>query len=445
MTLWIRDPVACLAEGAERGIIVEDGRITELVGKGCEPSALVNSVFDASRYVLLPGLVNTHHHFYQTLTRAHPDAINKELFSWLKALYPVWAQLRQDDLRIATRLALTELMLSGCTTTSDHHYLFTDGLDEAMDVQAEEARRLGVRMTITRGSMSLSEDDGGLPPASVVQDHDTIMADCERVLGRYHETGEGSHIQIALAPCSPFSVTRELMMDCAALAEKFDCRLHTHLGESQDENVFCLEMFGCRPVDYLADVGWLGPRTWLAHGIHFNDAEVDRLGAHGVGVCHCPTSNMVLASGHCRTCELERAGAPVGLGVDGSASNDSSNLMEGVRHALMINRLTYDAASVTHLDALRWASEGSARCLGRTDIGAIAVGRQADLALFDMEDLRFSGVGDALAGLVLCGAHRADRVMIGGAWKVLDGLPVDVDVERLRHEHTAAARRFLGA
>ena len=445
MRLWVKDPVACLAEGAERGVVIENGRIAELIGKGHEPVEPVDEVFDAGRHVLLPGLVNTHHHFYQTLTRAHPDAINKELFAWLQALYPIWARLRPDDLRIATRLALTELMLSGCTTTSDHHYLFTDGLDEAMDIQVEEARRCGMRMMITRGSMSLSEEDGGLPPASVVQDHDTIMADCERVLRQYHDAGEGAQIQVALAPCSPFSVTRELMLDSAALAQTYDCRLHTHLGETEDENAFCLETFGCRPVDYLEDVGWLNARTWLAHGIHFDDREVTRLGAHGVGVCHCPTSNMVLASGHCRTCELERAGAPVGLGVDGSASNDSSNLMEGVRHALMINRLTYDAASVTHLDALRWATEGSARCLGRQDIGAIAVGRQADLALFDMEELRFSGVGDALAGLVLCGAHRAERVMIAGRWSVVDGNPVGLDVERLRCEHIAAARRYLAA
>jgi len=249
-------------------------------------------------------------------------------------------------------------------------------------------------------------------------------------------------VQVALAPCSPFSVTRSLMCACGELAEKHDCRLHTHLAETHDEDEYCRSVFGMGPVDYLEDVGWLNDRTWLAHGIHFSDPDVQRLGRHGVGVCHCPTSNMVLASGQCRTRELEAAGAPVGLGVDGSASNDSSNLMEGVRHALMINRLTYDA-SVTHLDALRWATRGSARCLGRDDIGEIAVGRQADLALYRLDELRFSGAGDPLAALVLCGAHRADRVMIGGEWRVLDGQPVGVDLAQLRAAHGAAARHFL--
>ncbi|MEO1746029.1 MAG: amidohydrolase family protein, partial [Pseudomonadota bacterium] len=244
-----------------------------------------------------------------------------------------------------------------------------------------------------------------------------------------------------LAPCSPFSVTRELMRDTAELAATCQCGLHTHLAETHDEDAFCLETFGMRPVDYLESVGWLSERTWLAHGVHFNDDEVGRLGKAGVGVCHCPTSNMVLASGHCRTRDLEAAGVKVGLGVDGSASNDASNLMEGVRHALMINRLTYDA-TVTHLDALRWATEGSAACINRADLGRIAVGMQADLALFKLDDLRFSGAHDPLAALVLCGAHRADRAMIAGRWTVLDGAPVGVDLERLRAEHGAAARVF---
>jgi 8-oxoguanine deaminase len=354
----------------------------------------------------------------------------------------VWARLQPDAMRLATRLALTELLMSGVTTTSDHHYLFPGGLDDAMDIQVDEAKALGIRMTVTRGSMNLSEKDGGLPPDSVVQDEDDILADCERVIGKYHQRGEGAMIQIALAPCSPFSVTRSLMCACGELAEKHDCRLHTHLAETHDEDEFCKAMFGMSPLDYLESVGWLNDRTWLAHGIHFSDGDVQRLGRHGVGVCHCPTSNMVLASGQCRTRELEAAGAPVGLGVDGSASNDSSNLMEGVRHALMINRLTYDS-TITHLDALRWATKGSARCLGRNDIGEIAVGRQADLAMFTLDELRFSGAGDPIAALVLCGAHRADRVMVGGSWRVTDGMPVGVDVPALRAAHGAAAQAFL--
>jgi 8-oxoguanine deaminase len=313
-----------------------------------------------------------------------------------------------------------------------------------MDIQAEEAARIGIRMTLNRGSMNLSEKDGGLPPDSVVQDEDTILADCERILNRYHDRSEGSMLQVALAPCAPFTVTKRLMIDSVALAEKHDCRLHTHLGETQDENEYCLAHFECRPVDYLEECDWLNDRVWLAHGIHFNDDEVARLGRHGVGVCHCPTSNMVLASGQCRTKELEAAGSPVGLGVDGSASNDNSNLMEGVRHALMINRLTYDA-TVSHFDAFRWATEGSARCLGRDDIGAIAVGKQADMAFYTLDELRFSGAGDPLAALVLCGAHAADRVMVGGQWRVEDGQPIGIDVARLRREHGAAAKAFLEA
>lgn len=449
MRLWIRDPIAILADGAERGIVVEGGRIVELVGfgggAGGEPLSPVDAIFEAGRHVVLPGLVNTHHHFFQTLTRAHPSAINKELFAWLEALYPIWSRLTPDGFRLATRLALTELMMSGCTAASDHHYLFPSGLEAAMDIQVEEARALGMRMTVTRGSMNLSVKDGGLPPDSVVQDEDTILADCERVLSRYHDPAEGALVRVALAPCAPFTVTKRLMTDSVALAERFDCRLHTHLGETRDEDAYCLERYGCRPVDYLEELGWLNDRVWLAHGIHFNDAEVERLGRHRVGVSHCPTSNMVLASGRCRTKELEAAGVPVGLGVDGSASNDNSNLMEGVRHALMVNRLTYGAGAVTHFDALRWATQGSARCLGRDDIGAIAVGKQADLAFYTLDELRFSGSGDPLAALVLCGAYKADRVMIGGEWKVEDGVPVGIDVARLRAEHGAAAKRFLEA
>ncbi len=444
MRSWIKDPIAILATGAERGLVVEDGRIAECVGKGAEPQAPVDQVFDASRHVVIPGLVNTHHHMFQTLTRAHPEAINKELFPWLQALFPIWSRhVRPDNLRLATRLALTELLMSGCTTVSDHQYLFPPGLDSAMDIQAEEARALGMRMTLTRGSLNLTEEEGGNAVPGSVQDTDAILADCERVIAKYHDASEGSMLQVALAPCAPFNVTKRLMVESAALAERCNCRLHTHLAETRDEVDYCREKFACRPVDYLEEVGWMTDRVWVAHGIHFNDDEVRRLGKAGVGVCHCPTSNMVLASGQCRTKELEAAGSPVGLGVDGSASNDNSNLMEGVRHAMMIGRLTYNAAQVTHFDALRWATEGSARCLGRTDIGTIAPGRQADLAMYTLDELRFSGAGDPLAALVLCGAHRADRVMIRGAWKVVDQLPLGVDLGRLREEHGAAAKEFL--
>lgn len=440
---FLKAPLAILAENARGGIVVEDGRIAELVPAGGSPSAPVDEVFDASNHVVLPGLVNTHHHFYQTLTRAHPDAIDKPLFPWLKSLYPIWARLDPESFRLSVRLALTELLMSGCTTAADHHYLFPDGLEDAIDIEAEEAKAIGMRVTLTRGSMDLSEKDGGLPPDLVVQDKDTILADAERVIAGYHDASDGAMTQIALAPCSPFSVTKSLMMESAALAEKHDCRLHTHLGETEDENEYCKELFGCRPVEYLEDVGWLGSRTWLAHGIHFTTEECATLGRHKVGVCHCPASNAVLASGFCPVNELKAAGSPVGLGVDGSASNDASNLMEQVRHALMIGRLNYRSAeAITARDALLLATEGSAACLGRDDIGRIAVGRQADLALFTLDELRFSGAHDPIAALVLCGASRADRVMVKGEWRVANGQPIGVDLARLRFEHGAVAKRF---
>ena len=441
MRTWIRDPLAIFADGAERGLIVEGTRIAARVGPG-ETPVRVDAVFDASRHVVLPGFVNAHHHFYQTLTRAHPQAINKPLFPWLTALYPLWARLKPDHLRLAARLALTELLMSGCTTAADHHYLYPRGLEDAVDIEVEEARRLGVRMTVTRGSMNLSVKDGGLPPDSVVQDEETILADSERVLKLFHDRSPGAQIRVALAPCSPFSISRNLMSESARLAETYDCQLHTHLCETDDEEQFCLRTYGMRPVDLLEVTGWMSSRVWLAHGIHFNAEEIARLGRAGVGVCHCAASNMVLASGICRTCELEAAGAPLGLGVDGSASNDSSNMMEAVRHALMIGRLRYGADKVTHLDVLRWATEGSARCLGRSDIGRIEEGLEADLALYTLDEPRFSGAHDPLAALVLCGAHRADRVMVAGEWRVVDGAPVGLDLDRLIAEHKAAARDF---
>ena len=444
MRLWIKAPLAILAKEAGGGLVIEGGRIVELLPAGGAPAAPVDETFDASEHVVIPGLVNAHHHMFQTLTRAHPKAINKELFPWLQALFPIWSRhVNPDNLRLATRLALTELLMSGCTTVSDHQYLYPPGLDSAMDIQAEEATKLGMRMTLTRGSLNLTEAEEGNAPREAVQDIDTILADCERVLARYHDKSEGAMQRVALAPCAPFNVSKRLMIETAQLAEKYDCRLHTHLAETLDEVDYCMEKFSCRPVDYLEEVGWMNSRVWLAHGVHFNDDEIKRLGHACVGVCHCPTSNMVLASGKCRTLELEAAGSPVGLGVDGSASNDNSNLMESVRHALMINRLRYKASEITHFDALRWATEGSARLLGRSDVGTLAVGKQADIALYRLDELRFSGAGDPLAALVLCGAHSADRVMVKGEWRVVDAMPVGIDVGKLRREHGAAAKAFV--
>src|SRR6266852_735596 len=376
--IWIKDPLAILADGAERGVVVQNGRIVELVPKGGQPTTTA-AFFEAGDHVVLPGLINTHHHFYQTLTRALPAALDRELFPWLQALYPVWARLTPEALDLGVTVAMSELLLSGCTTTTDHHYVFPAGLEDAV-------------------------------------------------------------VQIALAPCSPFSVTTSLMSATAALADRLDVRLHTHLAETEDENKFCEQMHGCRPLDYLEQCGWLNARTWLAHGIHFTAVEMKRLGKAKTTISHCACSNQLLASGCCPVCDMEEAGVQIGLGVDGSASNDGSNLMQEVRAAFLLQRARYGVGRVSHKDALRWATRGSAACVGRPELGEIAVGRAADLALFKLDELRFSGHGDPLAALVLCGAHRADRVMVGGKWVVSDGAIPRLDVPDLIRRHSAAAR-----
>lgn len=441
MRIWLKDPLAVLAEGGGGGLVIEGDRIAELLPTGAQPAAPVDRTVDMSAHVVIPGLINTHHHFYQTLTRAFPPALNRELFPWLQALYPVWARMTPEDLALGMRVALAELMLSGCTTTTDHHYVFPSGCEHGIDIEVAEAEALGIRGVFTRGSMNLSIKDGGLPPDSVVQDEDAILTDSERLLGRYHRAGPGAMIQIALAPCSPFSVTRSLMAQSADLARKHGAWLHTHLAETQDEDAWCAETFGMRPLDYLEDTGWLGPDVWLAHGIHFSDPDIARLAAAGTAVTHCPCSNMIIHSGHCRVCELEAAGVTVGLGVDGSAAQDSSNLMQEVRAAFLLQRHHYGVSAVSHLDALRWATEGSAACIGRPDLGRIAPGMAADLACYTLEELRFSGHGDPIAALVNCGAHRADRVMIAGRWTVWDGAIPGLDLRALRRDHQAAAVR----
>ena len=443
-SLWIKQPRSIYTannEDAQNGIVISAGKITELVAKGQSPKLPADQVFDASEHVVLPGLINTHHHFYQTLTRACPPALNKKLFPWLQTLYPIWAQLQPQWHALATELAMVELLMSGCTTASDHHYLFPNVLDEAIDQQVMVARKLGMRATLTRGSMSLGQDQGGLPPQSVVQTEQCILDDSERLIKAYHK--QDALIEVALAPCSPFSVTQELMQETAKLAKQHNINLHTHLAETQDENDFCLKMFGKRPLDYLESVGWLHDKTWLAHGIHFNDNEIKRLGDARVGICHCPSSNMVLASGIARVNELKAAGVRVGLGVDGSASNDHSNLMQEVRQALLIQRLRYEADEFTHLDAFELATKGSAQVLNRDNLGELAVGKAADLALFKLDEARFSGSHDPLAALVLCGASQADAVMIGGHWKVKDKQWLGGDLQRLIAKHSAAANQML--
>ena len=438
---WIKNPLAIYSPNADAkgGVVINGDKIVEVVSAGQTPIHAYDCVFNAHEHVVLPGLINTHHHFYQTLTRAYSDAINKPLFPWLQALYPVWARLTPEHIRVSSQVAMIELMLSGCTTVADHHYLFSDGLESAIDIQVEVARQLGVRAVLTRGSMSLSQKDGGLPPDSVVQDEDTILMDSERLINCYHQSAQGSMLQIALAPCSPFSVTRSVMQSSAELAAKHDVLLHTHLAETHDETDFCLQQFNMRPLDYLESVGWLNSRTWLAHGIHFDESEARRLAEAGVGVCHCASSNMILSSGVCPVHSYEKAGVSVGLGVDGSASNDSSNLITEVRMAFLLQRLQFGAENITHHDAIRWATQGSADCLNRQDIGVLEAGKQADISLFKLDELRFSGAQDPLAAVILCGAGDVDYLMVNGQWRVRDGQVEGIDMGelKLRHKHYA--------
>lgn len=443
--IWIKNPLDCLDPAYAGGIVIQNDLIVELIRAGEQPLQAVDEVVDAHEHVLIPGLINSHHHFYQTLTRAFPAALNKNLFPWLQSLYPVWARLTPEMIATSTQIALCELLLSGCTTASDHHYLFPNGLEHAIDIQVEQATELGIRVHLTRGSMSLGEDQGGLPPRTTIQTDREILDDSQRLIKAYHQYEDGAMTRIALAPCSPFSVSEELMRATADLAQELDVRLHTHLAETHDETDFCIKMFGVRPVDYLERVGWLNNRTWLAHGIHFNDEEIARLGKANVGIAHCPSSNMLLASGQCPTIALQEAGCPVGLGVDGSASNDGSNMIGEVRQALLLQRLRYGAEEITHQKAFEWATIGSAGCLGRDDIGEIAVGKQADIALFKLDEIRFAGAGSPVAAILLCGATKADKVMVAGKWRVLEGQIVGVDMNQLMAKQITLAANLARA
>lgn len=443
--LWLKTPAATFtanAQNAGNGIIIKDQHIVELVADGQQPQTPYDSYIDCSNYVLSPGLINTHHHFYQTLTRCVPGAINKPLFPWLKFLYQVWKNLDEEMIYHATQLASLELMVSGTTCVGDHHYVFPKGLENAIDIQVEAIQALSCRATLTRGSMSLGESSGGLPPDSVIQSDETILYDSQRLIDKFHKINGDDMIEIALAPCSPFSVSTELMKQTAILAEKNDVLLHTHLAETEDENNFCLRQYGIRPLDYLEHCGWLNDRTWLAHGIHFTQEEVIRLGKANVGIAHCPSSNMLLASGICPTVDLENAGCRVGLAVDGSASNDCSNMIQEARQSLLQQRLRYGAELITAERVLRYATKGSAAIFKRYDLGEINVGAKADIALFSIDDLRFSGAGDLIAALVTCGAHTADKLMINGKWVVENGHHVSIDQEELKAKHAELAQKL---
>ena len=391
----------------------------------------------------IPGLVNTHHHLYQTLTRAYAPAANAELFDWLRTLYPIWARLDEEAVHAATLAGMAELLLSGCTTTADHHYVFPRGRANLVDVQIDAARRIGMRFLATRGSMSVGRSQGGLPPDSVVQREERILSDSERLIAKYHDPASGAMLQIALAPCSPFSVSPELMRATAELAHRHGVRLHTHLAETRDEEAYCQERFGKRPLDLLEDVGWLGRDTWLAHGIFFNRREIGRLGRAGTGIAHCPTSNMRLGSGCAPVIALARAGCPVGLGVDGSASNDSSHMLAEARQALLLQRLQNGAAAITVLDALRMATVGGARCLGRDDIGSIEPGKRADLAMFDLRAAAYSGAGDPVSALLLCAPAQAETVIVEGRVVVDGGSLQYVSHESILRRHRRASAKLV--
>lgn len=447
-TTWLRSPAAMLAPAdidAGGGLVVCGNTITEIVASGEKPVGEWHHEVDLANSVVLPGLINTHHHFYQTLTRCVPAAMNKPLFPWLQTLYPIWRSLDAQMLASATELAALELVLSGATTVSDHHYVFPAGLEDAIDIQAEAIGKVGCRALLTRGSMSLGESQGGLPPDSIVQSADVILRDSERVIDAFHDPEPGAMLQVALAPCSPFSVSAELMLDTAALAERKNVLLHTHLAETEDENRFCIEKYGLRPLDYLEQCNWLNERTWLAHGIHFNATEIQRLGDANVGIAHCPSSNMLLGSGICPSVDLIKAGCRFGLAVDGSASNDSSNMIQEARQALLQQRLRYGPEQIRAENVLTWATQGSASLLHREDIGEIRIDMQADLAIFDLQELRFSGVGDPLAALVMCGAHRASSVMVGGKWLVESGTHSRYLEKELIARHSELAKKLQTA
>jgi len=433
-------------ELADAWVTLEGGRILG-VGTGPSPRDFEpDRRIDASGRLVLPGLVNTHHHLPQALTRNVPGVQEAPLFDWLRRLYAVWRGFDAEAVRVAATAGLAELLLTGCTTSTDHLYLFPRGETRLIDVEIEAARTLGIRFHPTRGSMSRGESQGGLPPDDVCQDEETILADSRRLIREYHDPSPGAMIRIALAPCSPFSVTDELMRRTAELARSEGVRLHTHLAETRDEEVYCRETYGCRPVEYLRRLGWLGSDVWLAHCVHLDPGEVSLLGATGTGVAHCPSSNFRLGSGRAPIRGLLDAGAPVGLGVDGSASNDTSNLLAETRQALLAHRADADPDRwLTAREVLWAATRGGARCLGRDDVGAVEAGRCADLILVDLRRLSYAGgVGDPLAALLFAPwPEPVDTVIVNGRVVVESGQLANLDVEALVAEAERTARRLL--
>jgi cytosine/adenosine deaminase-related metal-dependent hydrolase len=419
-------------------VLARNGMIAE-VGAGPPPKA--DTVVDEPNCVAMPGLVNAHDHMYQWATRGYvPDGT---LFEWLRALYPVWARLDADAVRVAARAAMARLLLSGCTLSTDHHYVYPRGVTGIFDALVESARELGLRFHPCRGSMSLGESKGGLPPDRVVEDEDAILADTEEKIRKHHDPKPGSMCRVVVAPCSPFSVTPQLMRDSAELARKHHVRLHTHVAETLDEERFCLERFGKRPVELMEDLGWAGDDVWYAHGIHLSDAEVDRVAQSKTGIAHCPSSNMRLGAGICRVPDLVRAGALVGLGVDGSASNEDANIAMEAHQALLLARA--GNANPQALDARtvwRLATRGGAGCLGRADCGSLETARCADVACFRVDDLAHAGLADPLAGLALAPPARAQTVIVNGRVAVREGRLLTADEEEIAREIAATSARL---
>ena len=424
------------AEHESGWVLVRDG-LVEAVGGGAAPAA--DEVVDLGGAVVTPGLVNTHHHLYQTLTRAR--AQEATLFEWLRELYPVWAQIDAESEYAAARTGLAELALSGCTTVFDHHYVFPRGRSGLWEAEVQAARELGLRIVASRGSMDLGVSDGGLPPDSLVESIDEVLADTERLAGLQDE---GGMVQLAVAPCSPFSVTKELMRESAELARRLRLRLHTHLAETVEEADYCQQLYSCTPVQYLEELGWVAGDVWCAHCVHLSASDVAAFGRAGVGVAHCPTSNLRLGAGVAPVKELVAAGAPVGLGVDGSASNERSDLFFEVKQALLVARGRGGPRAMTVREALRLGTRGGAAVLGRDDIGQLAPGKRADIAVWRTDGLELGGAEtDPVAGLVFSAPHRVDRLYVAGAEVVRDRRLVRADEDEIACEHRKAARRLL--
>lgn len=436
-------------EITDGGFYVQDGFI-EQVGPTDELPPSADEVLDLSHHIVLPGLINTHHHFYQTLTRVIPDAQNAGLFDWLKTLYPIWAHLRSTDIHVSTQLALAELALSGCTTASDHLYIYPN--DCRLDDEIEAAAEIGLRLHASRGSMSFGESEGGLPPDSVVEDEEEILRDSQRLIETYHDPQPGSMVQIVIAPCSPFSVSDELMRESAALARSLGVKLHTHLAETLDEEEFCVEKYGHRPLAFAESLDWSGDDVWFAHAVHMNMLEVDRMADAGIGVAHCPSSNMRLSSGIAPIKRYLAVGVKVGLGVDGSASNDSSHMLAEARQAMLLSRLgaAVDPSvpeittMLTARQALEMATLGGAQVLGRSDIGAIEPGMCADFIAIDMNRIDFAGaLHDPVAALVFCHPITVDYNYVHGRSIISDGRLTAVDTDSLVVKHNEAARELV--